>query len=131
MDGSDSLAVVACGVIKGILGDALRFISGDYLEALDHSRDTLMFQTTVLPLRVLTDYYNVHILVPGGRGRRKRGETGGKKGGKKGGEGREEKEGDRGGKGGRREKEIIVQFWKYVVLSYLVVTPGTDLHSTT
>ena len=110
MDGSDSLAVVACGVIKGILGDALRFISGDYLEALDHSRDTLMFQTTVLPLRVLTDYYNVHILVPGGRGRRKRGEMGGKKGGKKGGEGKEEKEGDRGGKGGRREKEIIVQF---------------------
>ena len=113
MDGSDPLAVVACGVIKGILGDALRFISGDYLEALDHSRDTLMFQTTVFPLRVLTDYYNVHILVPGGRGRRKRGKTGEKKGGeggeeKEGEEGmrrrNEAKEGDRGGKGGRREE---------------------------
>ena len=134
MDGSNSLAVVACGVIKGILGDALRFISGDYLEALDHSRDTLMFQTTVLPLRVLTDYYNVHILVPGGRGRRKRGEMGGRKGGKKGGEGREEKEGDRGGKGGRREKregDYRAIFGSMMYCLYLVVTPGTDLHSTT
>ena len=99
MDGSDSLALVACGVIKGILGDALRLFPGDYLEALDHSRDTFMLQTTVLPLRVLTDYHNVHILVPGGRGRRKRG----KKGGKKGGEGRRRRK--KGGKEGGEKEE--------------------------
>lgn len=87
MDGSDPLALVACGVIEGILGDALRLFSGDYLEALDHSRDTLMFQTTVLPLRVLTYYHNVHILVPGG----KEEEEGKEREGKKGGEGIEVK----------------------------------------
>ena len=95
MDGSDSLALIACGVIKGILGDALRLFPGDYLEALDHSRDTFMFQTTVLPLRVLTDYHNVHILVPGGRGRRKRGRK----------EGRKRREEEKGGGEGREERE--------------------------
>ena len=111
MDGSDLLALVACGVIKGVLGDALRLFPGDYLEALDHSRDTFMLQTTVLPLRVLTDYHNVHILVPGGRERRKRGREEGRKEGRK--EGREEgREEGRRREGGerRRSEEYPVTF---------------------
>ena len=85
MNGSDFLPLVSSGIVKGIFGDSPRLLSCDDLESLHHSRYTLMFQSTVLTLGVLTDYYNVNVLMSGevGRGEgRKEGEEGGKEGGR-------------------------------------------------
>ena len=85
MDCSDSLAAVASGIVKGKLGNPLRLFSGDYLEALHDSRNTLVLQTTVLALRIFTDNHNIQSLVPaierGGRG--EEGGRGGREGRKK------------------------------------------------
>lgn len=106
--GCDPPSLVAGGVVKGILGNALRFLSGDDLEALDNSWDTFMLQTTVLPLSVLTDYHNVDILMPRWRGGGEKGKRGGEER-RRGGEG--EKGEERGGNGlegeGEREWEVI------------------------
>ena len=75
--GCDPPSLVAGGIVKGILGNALRLLSGDDLEALNNSWDTFMLQTTVLPLCVLTDYYNVYILMPRRRGGGEEGKRGG------------------------------------------------------
>ena len=75
--GCDPPSLVAGGIVKGILGNALRLLSGDDLEALNNSWDTFMLQTTVLPLCVLTDYHNVYILMPRRRGGGEEGKRGG------------------------------------------------------
>ena len=66
------------GVVEGILGDSTGLLSGDNFESLHHSRYTLMLQSTVLTLCVLTNHYNVNIIVSGKGGGEGRGGRGGK-----------------------------------------------------
>lgn len=72
VNGRDPLPVVSRGIVEGILSNSMGFFLGDHLEPLHHTRDTLMLQSTVLPLRVLTDHHYVNISVPGVRGCRVR-----------------------------------------------------------
>ena len=95
--GCDPPSLVAGGIVKGILGNALRLLSGDDLEALNNSWDTFMLQTTVLPLCVLTDYYNVYILMPRRRGGGEEERRGGEK----------EKGEERGGRIGRGRRKGV------------------------
>ena len=67
MDGGDLLPAIFGGIVEGVLGNALRLDPGNDLEALHDPRHALVLQPTVLPLRVLTDHHNVHILVPRGK----------------------------------------------------------------
>ena len=65
VDAGDLLTAVGQGEGEGELGNALRLGAGDDLERLDDTGHTLVLQTAVLSLGVLTDDAKVDVLVAG------------------------------------------------------------------